>query len=119
MYQIILVIHIVLSLAIIGLVLMQRGKGADMGASFGAGASQTLFGSGGSGSFLTRTTGLLATGFYITCLVLSYVAVHISKGNSADYLPEIPVAVETVAPPVSDLPSVLPLTPAAEDSSKK
>lgn len=118
MYQVILVIHILLSLGIIGFVLMQRGKGSDMGASFGAGASQTLFGSGGSGSFLTRTTAILATGFYVSCLVLSYLAVHISKGNSADYLPEVPVAVETVAPPVSDLPNILPMTPSKEEVKK-
>lgn len=69
-----LVALVVLALLIIGLVLLQQGKGADMGASFGAGASQTLFGSQGSGNFLTRTTWLLATGFFIVCLGLGYIA---------------------------------------------
>ena len=116
MYQIILVIHILLSLAIIGLVLIQRGKGAEMGAGFGGGASQTLFGSSGSGSFLTRTTAILATLFFISCLALSYVAVHLGQGP-ADYLPEVPAeapaAPEAGQPvagstetPVSTLPAV-------------
>lgn len=54
MYEILLVVYLLVSLALIGLVMIQQGKGADMGASFGAGASNTVFGSGGSGSFLTR-----------------------------------------------------------------
>ena len=63
MEQIILVVHVLAALAIIGLILVQQGKGADMGASFGAGASQTLFGSDGSGNVLTRATAILATVF--------------------------------------------------------
>ena len=63
MYEILLVVYLLVSLALIGLVMIQQGKGADMGASFGAGASNTVFGSGGSGSFLTRTTAILATLF--------------------------------------------------------
>lgn len=58
MYEILLVVYLLVSLALIGLVMIQQGKGADMGASFGAGASNTVFGSGGSGSFLTRTTAI-------------------------------------------------------------
>jgi preprotein translocase subunit SecG len=66
------VFHVLLAAAIIGLVLIQRGKGADAGAGFGAGASGTVFGSRGSGSFLSRTTAILATLFFLTSLGLSY-----------------------------------------------
>jgi len=66
------VLHVLLAGSIIGLVLLQRGKGADAGAGFGAGASGTVFGSRGSGSFLSRTTAILATLFFVTSLGLSY-----------------------------------------------
>lgn len=70
MYEILLVIYLVAALGVIGLVLVQQGKGADMGASFGAGASGTLFGSSGSGNFLTRMTTLCALIFFVISLVL-------------------------------------------------
>jgi preprotein translocase subunit SecG len=66
------VFHVLLAFGIIGLVLLQRGKGADAGAGFGAGASGTVFGSRGSASFLSRTTAVLATLFFVTSLGLSY-----------------------------------------------
>ncbi|KLV04443.1 preprotein translocase subunit SecG [Photobacterium aquae] len=70
MYEILLVIYLLAALGVIGLVLVQQGKGADMGASFGAGASGTLFGASGSGNFLTRMTTILATIFFVISLVL-------------------------------------------------
>jgi len=70
MYEFLLISYLVVALALVGLVLIQRGKGADMGASFGAGASNTVFGSGGSGNFLTRTTAILAILFFALSLVL-------------------------------------------------
>ncbi|WP_220720682.1 preprotein translocase subunit SecG [Agarivorans litoreus] len=70
MYEILLVIYLVIALALIGLVLIQQGKGADMGASFGSGASNTVFGSSGSGNFLTRATAICATLFIVISLVL-------------------------------------------------
>jgi len=66
------VIHVLLTIALIGLVLVQRGKGADIGAAFGSGASNTMFGSQGSASFLTRTTAIVAALFFITSLSLAY-----------------------------------------------
>lgn len=66
------VFHVLLAFGIIGLVLLQRGRGADAGAGFGAGASGTVFGSRGSTSFLSRTTAVLATLFFVTSLGLSY-----------------------------------------------
>ena len=66
--------HVLLALALIALILLQRGKGADAGAAFGAGASGTVFGSAGSGSFLSRLTGILAAAFFMTSLGLAYLA---------------------------------------------
>ena len=67
-YQVLLVAYLVVALLLIGFVLIQQGKGADMGASFGAGGANTVFGSSGSGNFMTRTTGILATLFFAISL---------------------------------------------------
>ncbi|MCB1853729.1 MAG: preprotein translocase subunit SecG, partial [Halieaceae bacterium] len=74
MEQIILVVHLLVALAIIGLIMLQQGKGADMGASFGAGASQTLFGSTGSANVLTRATAWLVVLFFATSFGLALLA---------------------------------------------
>lgn len=71
MFSFLLVVQIVVSLSIIALVMLQQGKGADMGAGFGAGASGTVFGSRGSGSFFTRATAILAAVFFINCLLIA------------------------------------------------
>ncbi len=71
MYQLVLLVHVLVSLAIIGLVLMQQGKGADMGSAFGSGASGTVFGSQGTGSFLFKLTASLVFVFFVTSLLLS------------------------------------------------
>jgi len=71
MFSILLVIQILVSVSIITLVLLQQGKGADMGAAFGSGASGTVFGARGSGSFFTRATGILAMVFFINCLLIA------------------------------------------------
>ena len=76
MYQILLVSFLVVAIALVAIILVQHGKGADMGASFGAGASNTVFGSSGSGNFLTRTTGVLATLFFAIALALGYMTAH-------------------------------------------
>lgn len=76
MFALVLTVHVVIGLAIIGLVLLQHGKGADMGAAFGSGASGSLFGATGSANFLSRTTGGLATVFFITSLTLTYMATN-------------------------------------------
>ena len=70
MYEALLVVFLIVAIALVGLIMLQQGKGADMGASFGAGASGTLFGSTGSGNFMTRMTGILAALFFIISLVL-------------------------------------------------
>jgi preprotein translocase subunit SecG len=70
----ILVVHVLAALGVIGLVLLQHGKGADVGAAFGSGASGSLFGATGSANFLSRTTGVLAAVFFVTSLGLAYLA---------------------------------------------
>lgn len=71
MYQLILVVHVLIATLIVGLVLIQHGKGADIGASFGSGASNTIFGSRGTGGFLFKLTGGLVLAFFVTSLTLS------------------------------------------------
>ena len=71
MQTLVAVLHVIIAVSIVGLVLLQQGKGADAGASFGAGASQTVFGSSGSGSFLVRATTIAAILFYVTSLTLA------------------------------------------------
>ena len=75
----ILTIHVLVALSIIFLVLLQHGKGADMGAAFGSGSSGSLFGATGSANFLSRTTAALAAVFFLTSLGLAYVATHQPK----------------------------------------
>jgi preprotein translocase subunit SecG len=72
--NLIVVVHVLIALAIIGLVLLQHGKGADMGSGFGGGASSSLFGATGSANFLSRTTAVLATLFFLSSLGLAYMA---------------------------------------------
>ena len=72
--NVLIVTHVVVALAIIGLVLLQHGKGADMGSGFGGGASASLFGATGSANFLSRITAVLATIFFLLSLALAYVA---------------------------------------------
>lgn len=74
--NLVVVLHVLVALAIIGLVLLQHGKGADMGSGFGGGASSSLFGATGSANFLSRTTAILATLFFVTSLGLAYLASH-------------------------------------------
>ena len=73
--------HVIIAILIIALILLQKGKGADMGSAFGAGASGTIFGAKGSANFLSRTTAILATIFFITSLTLAY----LNKGTIKVY----------------------------------
>lgn len=105
MQSIALVIHVILAVAVIGLVLMQHGKGADAGAAFGSGASATVFGARGSASFLTRATTVLAAAFFATSLFLFYLAAH--RDGSVRSVTDIPGLIQEIAPavaPASDLP---------------
>ncbi|MEJ2141444.1 MAG: preprotein translocase subunit SecG [Gammaproteobacteria bacterium] len=90
LHNIILIIHVVIAISLIGLVLIQQGKGADAGAAFGSGASGTVFGSRGASSFLTRTTAILATAFFITSLTLTYLAAQREQPESVvDTVPAV------------------------------
>ncbi|MSP95713.1 MAG: preprotein translocase subunit SecG [Betaproteobacteria bacterium] len=78
---VVLVVHVLVALAVIGLVLLQHGKGADMGSGFGGGSSGSLFGASGSANFLSRATAVLATLFFLTSLGLAYLATHKPKAG--------------------------------------
>jgi len=118
MEQIVLITHLVLSLGIIGLIMLQQGKGADVGASFGAGASQTLFGADGGGNVLTKATAWLVALFFATSFGLALIVNQ--KSSAVDDLdlaiPEAAV-LQDVAPAVDDeLPQVDTVVPTASDA---
>lgn len=118
MDQIILAVHLLVALAIIGLIMLQQGKGADMGASFGAGASQTLFGSDGSGNVLTKATTWLVVLFFSTSFGLAVIAdQRAAPGDDLDLA--IPQAVqEEIMPAEQELPAIeedLPAMTGSED----
>jgi preprotein translocase subunit SecG len=96
------VIHVLAALGLIGLVLLQHGKGADAGAAFGSGASSTVFGSRGASSFLSRATAILATTFFCTSLVLAYFSTHQSNKPVTSVVKEQPAPKQES----SDLPSL-------------
>ena len=99
--KVFLVVHTLIALGIIGLVLLQRGKGADAGAGFGAGASGTVFGARGSSSFFSRATAVLATAFFATSLVLAYISSQRSQGPDS-LLEGAPVAEEQAPAPAGN-----------------
>ncbi len=111
MQTVILAIHIVIAVSLIVLVLLQTGKGAEMGAAFGAGASGTVFGARGSASFLSRTTAILATGFFITSLTLAYLSGQtvVRKSVTESFAPQpaqqVPDESGSVAPDVPPIPA--------------
>lgn len=88
MYQLLLVVHVVIAMAIIGLVLIQHGKGADIGAAFGSGASNTVFGSQGTGSFLFKLTGGLVLSFFVTSVLLSSVVANQYHKSQQQAIPQ-------------------------------
>ena len=92
----VLVAHVLAALAIIGLILVQHGKGADMGAGFGAGASSTVFGSGGAGNFLTKATTMIAIAFFVTSFALAYFAKQRSEQVLDLGIPKVSVSVPEV-----------------------
>ncbi len=91
--QIVIVLHILVALAIVALILLQQGKGADMGASFGGGGSQTLFGATGGGNVLTRATAILAAVFFATSFGLAIIAKQKAGLVAETELLSVPTAV--------------------------
>jgi preprotein translocase subunit SecG len=114
MQSLALVIHVVLAVGVIGLVLIQHGKGADAGAAFGSGASATVFGARGSASFLTRATTVLVALFFTTSIFLFYLAAHREGGIQS--VTDVPGLVEEAPAPSTDLPGGVTEVPAATGS---
>lgn len=100
MQQFVLSLHVILAAAIILFILFQQGKGADAGAAFGAGASGTVFGSRGSGNFMSRTTAVLAVMFFASSSYLAYF--HAREGAQNNSI------IDTLAVEESSVPSLLP-----------
>ena len=114
MEQFILIFHFVVAVALIGLILIQQGKGAEAGASFGAGASQTVLGSSGGWNFFRKVTALLATVFFVTSVSLAVVAKNRTVVSDIDLpvLEQVPVetSVESSIPEIeSDTETSLPV----------
>lgn len=112
MQALILIIHVLAAIAIIVLVLLQHGKGADVGATFGGGASNTMFGSAGSMSFFMKLTAILAAVFFTTSLTLSYLASH-----TQPHIQPIMNAPEPTTPAKPPQSPVQPMRPAPSSPS--
>ena len=107
MYEALLVFFLLISIGLVALIMLQQGKGADMGASFGAGASATLFGSNGSGNFMTRMTALLATLFFVISLILGNMSTN--QGHTGSEW-------ENLGPPAKTGQTTAPVAPAKPSS---
>lgn len=113
----VLIVHLLLAIALIVLALLQHGKGADAGAAFGSGASNTMFGARGSANFLSRSTAAVATLFFVTSLTLGYFFARPEKAQSVMDRVGAPAV---VAPEVTDLPpSPTPSSPEGADSKEQ
>jgi len=121
LFDIIVLFHVFLCIGLVGLILIQHGKGADAGAAFGSGASATVFGSQGSGSFLTRITAILATTFFVTSLTLAYFTIQRIEPKSVVEEVTQPVAptIETEMPNVPAEQSDLPTVPVTTENKEK
>jgi preprotein translocase subunit SecG len=115
MQTIILIIHVLVGAGVIGLVLLQHGKGADMGAAFGSGSAGSLFGSSGSANFLSRSTAVLTAVFFVTSLGLTYLST--SKPSSQGVVVGKPVSAPDA--PAGDKPAVPPAVVPDADSKTK
>lgn len=121
--NVIIVVHVLVALGIIGLVLLQHGKGADMGSGFGGGASSSLFGATGSANFLSRATAVLATVFFLLSLALAYIASTTPRdsGSIVDRAPAAPAksVPEQKQSPAQDKPAPAAPAPAAPENKDK
>ena len=112
--NIMILVQVLSALTIVGLVLVQHGKGADMGAAFGSGASGSLFGATGSSNFLSKSTGVAAVIFFSTTLTLSYLSSSRHAGVSGGVLDSLPT---TSAPAPTPAPAAISLSPAANGAA--
>jgi len=117
--SILLIVHLLVALTVCGLVLLQHGKGADMGAAFGSGSSGSLFGSAGSANFLSRTTAVLAAVFFASSLGLTYLGTMHGAGNTQDGVMGNMPAAPAAPAKTSDVPtpSAAPAAPAPAPTS--
>lgn len=123
-YEVLIVVYLLVALMLIGMVLIQQGKGADMGASFGGGGSNTVFGSSGAGNFMTRTTAILATLFFVISLILGNQTADKEKAVDDWQNIEVPAVEQPAQQPAdSDIPVVnaAPASdvPATDDTPKQ
>ena len=117
LYNVFLIAQVLIALSIIGLVLIQHGKGADAGAAFGGGASGTVFGSRGSGNFLSRATGILAALFFANSLFLAWMTAHPTNSATESIIPAaVSETSDSKAPPAASVPADVPQ--AAESSTE-
>lgn len=115
---VVIVVHLLVAIGVVALVLLQQGKGADAGASFGSGASATVFGSQGSSTFLSRFTAILAGVFFVTSLGLAFFATRQADQLSGAGLPDPAVLEVPVAKPVADDVPVLESAPPASKADE-
>jgi preprotein translocase subunit SecG len=108
LYEVLLVAYLIVAIMLVGFVLLQQGKGAEMGASFGAGGSNTVFGSGGSGNFMTRTTAILATLFFTISLIIGGITAGTS--TTVDEFETIEQIILEQTPPASSDVSDFPVS---------
>lgn len=116
METIVIVANLLFALSVVGLVLIQHGKGADAGAAFGSGASATVFGAQGSSNFLSRTTAILAAGWFATTLVLAGYAIEASQQDESIMSDEAaPTAIDSsIIPKAPEIYSEVPVVPVEE-----
>lgn len=121
--NLVLIVHVIVALTIVVLVLLQHGKGADMGAAFGSGSAGSLFGASGAANFLSRSTGVCAAVFFATCLALTYF--HAPKSTTGvmggGATQDVPAKMEGGAnsiPAPSAPPTLAPATVPAQGDSK-
>lgn len=105
-YNILLIVQIIVALGVIGLVLVQHGKGADAGAAFGGGASGTVFGSRGAANFLSRSTAVLALVFFINSMALAWLVSNAGNDSGTSIVDTLPEKVEEVLTDVPGAPEV-------------
>lgn len=118
MRELIIVIDILAAVGVVALVLLQQGKGADMGAAFGSGASQTLFGSRGTANFLTRTTAVLAVIFFGANLALAYLASSSTAQQPSSVTQQPPTSAPLPAAPAAPATPAVPAAPRAPEVPK-
>ena len=117
LFTIVMIVHVLTAIGVIGLVLLQHGKGADMGAGFGSGSSGSVFGATGSANFLSRTTAILATVFFLTSLGLAFLATH--KPRASGLMDAVKDAPSSVPAPAGAVPVPVPAGNSGNSSNSR